>query len=349
MSDQEMPPYSLRGPLTRRGFLAGAMVAAFAVACGGGDDDAEDGTPTAAAASSSTSGATSSATATPKTRTIKDVYGASIEIPFEPKRVVAADNLTMPWVLELGIVPVAGGSTGVSALWDNKDFAPELYALGADKVKVISRNEPDYELVTTLQPDLILISKFAMEGRVKEKGEGYKKIAPTLVIPDSSGGIGPIEQFRYVGDALNRNDKADKIIADFEAKTKTYAGSVKVKTISIVLPSTEGNFYFYTDADVISKTLATLLGVKITPEASTVTYTTPVSGERLREATGEALILLQSPGYNFDNNPLYRLLPSVQAGKVLTDGGLYTTWSGNAGIGALQTQFQHIAEFLTKA
>src|SRR5262245_19339590 len=103
--------------LTRRQFMSSALAAALLIACS--DEDKPNVATTAA-------------------RSVKDAYGNSIEVPVAAQRVVAADNGTLPWLLELGVVPVAAGSVGTTPN-GGTDFPQALYALGANKVKPFNR------------------------------------------------------------------------------------------------------------------------------------------------------------------------------------------------------------------
>jgi iron complex transport system substrate-binding protein len=313
--------------LSRRGLLAAPLAAALFLAC---RSDSEE----------------QAAAPAPTTRTVRDAYGNDIVVPVAPQRVVAADNSTLPWVLELGVVPVASGTITASYL-EGRDFHPALYALGAGEVKPYPRNEPDYELLAGLKPDLVIGAKFAFEGRIKDKGEGYRRLAPTVVVDTAAG---PIASLRAVATILGREDRAERLIAEFESAITQAAPRPSVTTVSIVDPTADGQVYFYTEANVMAGTLARLLGITIVPgpQGANESGDVLVSGERLREAAGEALIIMERPDVSLDSNPLYRLLPSVQAGRVHRAGS-YLIFFGNAGLAPLQEQLVGIATFLTAA
>ena len=128
------------------------------------------------------------------TRVVRDAYGADVVVPAAPQRVVAADNLTLPWVLELGVIPVASGSLGKQA--DGRDYPAALYDLGAAQVKPYAREEPDYELLAALQPDLIIGSQFAFDNRITDKGARYRSLAPTVVYNSNSGPLASLHRRR---------------------------------------------------------------------------------------------------------------------------------------------------------
>lgn len=311
--------------ITRRGLLVAPLAAALFAACR--SDSAEE----------------QAAAPFPTTRTVKDAYGSDVVVPVAPQRVVAADNSTLPWVLELGFIPVASGTIAASFL-EGRDFQPALYALGAGEVKPYSRNEPDYELLASLKPDLVIGTTFAFEGQIKDKGEGYRRLAPTVVIDTAAG---PLASLRAVAKVLGREDRAEQLIAEFERAIKQAAPRASVKTISVVRFTRGEQVFLYTRKDPIAGLLARLVDVTIVPgsERADDSGLILVSAERLREAAGEALIVLDTPDVSLDTNPTYRLLPSVQAKRV-HEAGSYLIFYGNAGLAPLREQLVGVARFI---
>jgi iron complex transport system substrate-binding protein len=277
----------------------------------------------------------------PTTRTVRDAYGKDIVVPTMPQRVVAADNLALPWLLELGLVPVASGSLGKQA--DGKDYPAALYDLGAGQVKPYSREEPDYELLASLQPDLIVGSQFVFDNRIKDKGARYRTIAPTVVY-DSN--VGPLASLTAVGAIIGREQQAAQRVKEFESAITTAYGTPKVKSFSVVRPYNQNEIFHYTTKDAVTGTLARLLNLSVLPgpEGTTAAGTLILPGERVREASGEALVIFGDSN-RLTDNPRYSLLTAVQTGQV-HNAGNYLTYAGTDGLRPLQEQLVGIARFL---
>ena len=129
------------------GVGAAALAAAFLAACG--EEDAAATTPTA----------------TPEATTRQvDHYFRTTEIPAAPQRVIVTDNNALPYVLELGVVPIAAGT--LEGSFDGGDFHPSLYPLGVAEATPFARDTPDFELIASLNPDLIVGASFPLENRI---------------------------------------------------------------------------------------------------------------------------------------------------------------------------------------
>ena len=83
------------------------------------------------------------------------------------------------------------------------------------------------------------------------------------------------------------------------------------------------------------------------PEGTTAAGALILSGERMRDAAGEALVIFGDDS-RLAANPLFALLPAVQAGRV-DNAGSYLTYAGTDGLRPLQTQLVGIARALGSA
>lgn len=275
------------------------------------------------------------------TRTVRDAYGNDIVVPAVPQRVVAADNLALPWLLELGVVPVASGSLGKQA--DGRDYPAALYELGAGQVKSYSREEPDYELLAALQPDLIIGSQFVFDNRVKDRGERYRSLAPTVVYDSNAG---PLASLVAVGAIVGQEERAAQRVSAFEAAITAAYTAPHVTSFSVLRPFNQNEVFLYTTKDAVTGTLARLLHLAVVPgpEGASAAGTLILPGERARDAAGEALVIFGDDS-RLTANPLYALLPAVQAGRV-HNAGSYLTYAGTDGLQPLQEQLVGIAHFL---
>lgn len=205
--------------LSRRTLLAGTSVAGVTVlaACGSSDD---------AGASASSSGSASSTTS------IDTLFGA-VEVPANPKNVVALGWGDMETVLALG-GQVVGTSDWLAFGGDG------VGPWASDRVKqtpeVLGTTELSYEAVAALVPDVILNTR---QSNAKAQQDELKQIAPTVGPPpgqEVTYGTSWQDQVELVSAALGKSDAGAGLIADLEAKFKDVAAAnpgFAGKTVSV--------------------------------------------------------------------------------------------------------------------
>ncbi|GAB2697402.1 siderophore ABC transporter substrate-binding protein [Paenibacillus thermoaerophilus] len=136
----------------------------FAAACGGGSDS----TGGSAASSSPSASAASSPSAAPQELTIKHQLGEA-KVKVNPQKVLVFDYGALDTLDKLGV-----NVTGVA----QKNVPPYLSKYKDAKYENIGTlQEPDYEKISALKPDLILIS-----GRQQTAYPELNKIAPTVYV-----------------------------------------------------------------------------------------------------------------------------------------------------------------------
>ncbi|WP_418060229.1 iron-siderophore ABC transporter substrate-binding protein [Pimelobacter simplex] len=205
-----------------------ALAVALAVgltlaACGSKADDASDRT-----------GGGGAAGAFPVT--VDHVFG-STTIPSKPRRVVTIGWITHDIVAALGVVPV-----GVPKTWggDDEGFTPWFRTqvedvLDADLPQILTEGEePDFEQILGLQPDLILAPH---SGITENQYKRLSEIAPTVAYaerPWVSGSWRDLTQ--VVATALGEQDRATELIA----QTQT-----AIDTASAAHPALAGTSFLY--------------------------------------------------------------------------------------------------------
>ena len=150
--------------------LLALCLALTAVACGDDPDDTSSPSSTAAASDGDTTTPSSTGDATEPADTPTEVVVSHAQgettVPYQPETVVVFDLGVLVTLDELGI-EVAG--------------VPELAALDAampqyaDVERVGTLFEPDFELVNSMEPDLVIVA-----GRSGPAYEELSKIAPTI-------------------------------------------------------------------------------------------------------------------------------------------------------------------------
>lgn len=181
---------------TRREFLAGVggLLVLGAAGCGGGGEGGGE-------------------SASGPARTIEHKYG-NTRVPGAPERVVSVGYSDQDPILALGVVPVA-----VRYWFDSKENAIFPWAkdeAGGETPEVLDMPEQlNFERIAALEPDIIIGT---YSGMTREDYDTLSEIAPT--IPQSGDyidyGMPWQEATISIGRALNREDRAEELVAGVE-------------------------------------------------------------------------------------------------------------------------------------
>lgn len=135
---------------------------------------------------------------TAATRSVETAYG-SVDVPAEPKRVVALGDTSLDTALYLGIEPI-GTSSARGA-----DTAPGYLGEKAESVPLVATvKEPNIEAILKAGPDLIL----AAPRLEKSQYDALKAVAPT-VVPNNDDWQQPA---RTYAEALGEKEEFDNKI-----------------------------------------------------------------------------------------------------------------------------------------
>ncbi|WP_045628403.1 ABC transporter substrate-binding protein [Vibrio vulnificus] len=128
-----------------------------------------------------------------------------------PKKVVALDWVLTETVLSLGVE-----LEGVANISGYQQWVAKPH-LNADAIDVGSRREPNLELLSNIQPDVILISK-----HLAAAYEPLSKIAPVLVYSVYSEEKQPLESAkritRSLGKLFDKEQQAEQVIAQTDQR-----------------------------------------------------------------------------------------------------------------------------------
>ncbi|GIP15499.1 iron(3+)-hydroxamate-binding protein YxeB [Paenibacillus montaniterrae] len=131
------------------------------------------------------------------TQKYESVMG-EIEIPVEPKRIVATQYVGH--LLTLGVKPVGAGTASLNQYF-LQDHIDGIVDIGDDSVAL--------EKIIELKPDLII--------RPSDKNyDQFSKIAPTIVIP--WGQMDLYTELREFGRFLGKENEAEQAIEEYESK-----------------------------------------------------------------------------------------------------------------------------------
>ncbi|OUQ86934.1 iron citrate ABC transporter substrate-binding protein [Brevibacillus brevis] len=153
---------------------------------------------------------------TAQKRIVKHELGET-EITGDPKRVVALEYSFVDGLWELGVTPV-----GIA---QEKDKDVEgLIGKKIEYTPVGTRQQPSLEVISSLQPDLIIGDL----NRHKDIYKDLQKIAPTIILKSRNSTYQEnLSSFATIGEALNKQKEAEQrlikhkeIIAEFKKKVQ---------------------------------------------------------------------------------------------------------------------------------
>ena len=208
-------------------------------------------------------------------RTVVDAKGRTVSVPAHPQRVLALSEPTLDAAVTLGVHVVGAtsgrGQGGLSAYLASKAKGVPIVASVAG---------PNFELITTKRPDLILV-----DGTVTMDDQSIQKlsqIAPTAFV--SKTGENWQQAFRAAGRVLNRSAQAATFLTKFAGRVSAVRGKLGKNadaTISIVrwgdsMPSVLLK-------EIAASTVVTALGLRRPPSQNRVGkgHSQPISLENL--------------------------------------------------------------------
>ncbi|GAB3928768.1 hypothetical protein GCM10011575_13320 [Microlunatus endophyticus] len=216
--------------LTRRGFLAGGLGSAALLglaACGSSDSES----------STAPSGA--------GTRQVNTIHG-KVDVPSDPKRVVAVSFIGTANLLDLGVTPVGGTTGGV-------EFLPDYKArLAAMPLVADSSGKVDLEAIAALHPDLIVGSDWASGSPALLPYTKLREIAPTAVFEQAPSVGNWTDQAHGYADAVNKIEALEplrqKFLAVQERIRTTYADLLQTLRWEIINAGDDGWYRYSTSA-----------------------------------------------------------------------------------------------------
>lgn len=278
-------------------------------ACGTSKEEAANGTP----------GSSTNKGQPPASHTYTDALGRKVEIPSEPKRIVA--HFYAPEMVSLNTKMVG------------TNFANARLVLEEEQLKGVEDiggqgSAPSLEKVLALAPDLIIVPDFLDAAAL----EGLSKIAPTVTMP-YSGDV--FSRITALGDIIGKQDEAAAWIKRYkdksEQKKKELAPLVeKGQTASAFVVFQDKQLYIY-GPQRLGPTMYDALGFK-PPEALKRLFAEKenedkmwltISLEKLPELAGDHIFLVTQDANEASRkgveeliqNSVWKSLPAVQNGQ----------------------------------
>ncbi|MEX6699243.1 Fe(3+) dicitrate ABC transporter substrate-binding protein [Peribacillus frigoritolerans] len=265
---------------------------------------------------------TSAKTSNQETRTIKHEMGET-EMKNTPKKIVTLELSFVDSLNALGIKPI-----GISD--DNKkDMITKLVGQEIDYTSVGTREQPNLEVISSLQPDLIIADAERHKGIYKD----LQKIAPTIVLKSRESTYQEnLDSFKTIAKAVNKEDAAEKRLSEHEKTIKELKSKLTVDSNMTVLPAVvrDTSFQAHTSSSYDGELLERM-GLK-----NAIQQKQPhaeMNLEQLVEIDPDVLLLANNEGKlltdEWKDNPLWKDLKAVKNGQVYSvDRDLWTRYRG---------------------
>ncbi|MDR4924784.1 Fe(3+) dicitrate ABC transporter substrate-binding protein [Peribacillus simplex] len=265
---------------------------------------------------------TSAESSNQETRTIKHEMGET-EIKNTPKKIVTLELSFLDSLNALGIKPI-----GISD--DNKkDMITKLVGQEMDYTSVGTREQPNLEVISSLQPDLIIADAERHKGIYKD----LQQIAPTIVLKSRESTYQEnLDSFKTIAKAVNKEDAAEKRLSEHEKTIKELKSKLTVDSNMTVLPAVvrDTSFQAHTSSSYDGELLERM-GLK-----NAIQQEQPhaeMNLEQLVEIDPDVLLLANNEGKlltdEWKDNPLWKDLKAVKNGQVYSvDRDLWTRYRG---------------------
>lgn len=261
-----------------------------------------------------TNGGSNNDKSSEKKITVTDVRG-EVEIPATPERIVdLSGNSDILSILGYKVVGTAN-----SDAYDYTKFPTYLEETlkGAEILGYSMQDTMDIEAVMNLNPDLIVIST------VQEKMyDQLSEIAPTVMIQlEALNWKDDVKAFAKV---FNKEDVANKWLADYEAKAKEAGDKIKTEygenTTYLSFLASGGQFFIF-DGAGFGSVLYEDMGLakpEGMPEQSDISLPV-VTYEGLASIKSDYIFLISTPEdlKQLESNAIWNSLPAVKEGKVV--------------------------------
>jgi len=219
------------------------------------------------------------------TVTITDNHGTH-EVPVNPERVVALDNLTAQTLADWDVDLVAAPQQ-LFRLW------PE-YAENPDVLDVGSHREPDLEQIVAADADLIITG-----GRFGAYYEELRELNPNVIDLSVREGEDHSEELKrqteVLGQIFDRTDEAEELIAEFDQAVTDAAQAYNGEDTVVGLLTSGGQILYAAPGDgrsvgVLFPALGLKPGVEV--EAEDTSHGDDISVELIADANPDWLVVL---------------------------------------------------------
>jgi iron complex transport system substrate-binding protein len=283
---------------------------------------------------------------TAATRMVTDDLGRTVELPANPQRIVALQDLqVLRPLLDLGVTPIA--SVTHPRAEGAFRFVEEYDVSGVEVIGLLG--EPSLERLVQLKPDLIIGT---LSAGADEQVETLSAIAPTVVY---NAGRPVIEYHRSLAEAVGALDAYDALMADYEVRLAELREGIAPISDELVVSL----LAFNPNAGQIEigEGPYTLIfqGAGIKQPEPQVNFESADEGirrywislEQLPEHDADIILLLYTndPAVNapITESPIWKQLKAVQAGQVVEiDGGAWYVQSVRSLFNVIDALEEHL-------
>lgn len=299
-----LDPSGLTEPVddgTRRELLIAGAVLALGLAGCGSDDGAGGGEQA--------------------TRRVRHAAGVT-EVPVRPSRVATLSEVVVAHLASVGLLVAGANDDGLNWVEPYRALLPEQLDPAAIRDLGLS-DDPNVEALAELAPKVILSEEFSVELYPQ-----LSRIAPTVLIARPSNAAWK-EGFAQTVRVVGREPEATAVRERYEEVVGRVRGLRSDRRVSFVRTNDGGFRIDGTSAFAGSVAVEAGIAVADGPpgaEADPESGFVELSGERLAAIDGDIIVSAAYAGERpqveeLARNPLWKTLPAVRAGRVLTIAG----------------------------
>ncbi|MFD2046555.1 Fe(3+) dicitrate ABC transporter substrate-binding protein [Ornithinibacillus salinisoli] len=273
-----------------------AMLAFIISACGSSDSNGNDSTEESG-----------------EERVISHEMGET-PISGKPERIVVLEYSFVDSLASLGITPIGIADDGDS----ERIIGPIAEQIG-EYTSVGTRKEPSVEIISSLQPDLII----ADINRHKDVYDKLSEIAPTIVLSSLSSNYEEnVASFSVIAEALGETEKAEQRLAEHENTMNELKSKVPENESRTILPAvvTDSGFHAHSSTSYTGSLLETLGFTNAVQGSGIEDATNKIDLETLVEHNPDVLFFMTSGGETivseWKDNPLWQEISAVKNGHV---------------------------------
>lgn len=246
-----------------------------------------------------------------ETRVVEHEMGET-KISGQPEKVVALEFSFVDNLASLGVSPV-----GIADDNDEERIIEPIREKIEDYTSVGTRKQPSLEVISSLEPDLII----ADMQRHKDIYDQLSDIAPTIILPSLAADYdGIIDSFQTVSTAMGMEDKGEEVLADHKEKMEELRSQVPEDENRSVLPAVVADSgYFAHNMESYTGSLLESIGLKNAIQSGDDRYN-KINLEQLVEFDPDVMFHMSSGDQTvvteWENNDLYQDISAVENGEV---------------------------------
>lgn len=255
------------------------------------------------------------------TRTIDTEFGP-VEVPLEPRRVVALDEYAALNAMAIGVEPVL-----VFGSFQSEVGGVVIADAGIEVSAAASEDGPNFEAIAAADPDLIL---FTTEGALATSHEQLSAIAPAVSLPYSTPWRDVIDATAAV---FGRTEAAAGLIAAVEARMAPLQEALDEAPMSVsILADSLGMTFAASMVSPMSQIIDEVGFARPPAQRDGEPDTTfdaaiPISLETVGDHDADVVVVLSGAYYAAEtilDAPTFQALPAVVEGRsVVVDGDMW--------------------------